>query len=407
MQKYAIALLMLFTFAVPWEYSLDLGEPFGNVARVLGIALLLAMVPGVLISRGLRRPGALQWLVLALYLYFACSYYWTLEPEMTIGKIRAYFQVFMIVWIVWEVANTPAHLRGLLRAFVAGSWVLAILTLFSFASARVGGDLAAQIRFAAEGQDPNDVARFLDLGFAPAVLLFSMETMMPLRWAALGYVPVGLMGVLLTASRGGFSGALVALFGSAVLLVMWRPRAASMTFLGLAATVSTVLVFVPAGSLDRLATIPEQVGSGDWNDRLNIWEAGWQAFRAAPWWGYGAGTFTAASGLATGDTAHNTLMAVLVSGGLVATAIFLAILCVLCRAILQTRDLLRVALGTTFVVWLITSMVGSVEENRTTWLVFGMIALAARLEAERPAAMAKMFSALERKEIRMLAYAGK
>ncbi len=31
----------------------------------------------------------------------------------------------MIVWLVWEFADTPADLRNLLRATVAGSWVLA------------------------------------------------------------------------------------------------------------------------------------------------------------------------------------------------------------------------------------------------------------------------------------------
>ncbi len=35
----------------------------------------------------------------------------------------------MVVWLVWEFADTPADLRDLLRAYVAGSWVLAILTL--------------------------------------------------------------------------------------------------------------------------------------------------------------------------------------------------------------------------------------------------------------------------------------
>jgi hypothetical protein len=400
-QKLTIALLMLFAFAVPWEYSLDLGEPFGNVARLLGLGLLLAAVPWVLMARGIRRPGLLQWLVLALYLYFAGSYYWTLEPETTVSKVRAYFQVFMIVWLVWEVANTPMQLRGLLRAFVAGSWVLALLTLSSYASAE---GVANQIRFAAEGQDPNDVARFLDLGFAPAALLFSTETGWVTRALALGYIPAGLMGVLLTASRGGFSGALVALFGSAVLLVLWRPRAAALIFLGLAATAGAVLIFVPGGSLDRLATLPQEVGGGDWNDRLNIWDAGWHAFTQAPWWGSGAGTFTEASQLAAGDTAHNTLMAMLVTGGLAATTIFVAILGGVAWAVAQSRGVLRVALGTTFAVWLITSMVGSVEENRATWLLFGMIAVAARLEAEEPRSMAKIFSG-ERRQAGLAAYA--
>jgi O-antigen ligase len=404
MQRVTVGLLTLFAFAVPWEYSLDAGEPFGNVARILGILLLLAAVPVVLMAREMRRPGLVQWLVLALYLYFACSYFWTVEQEATLEKIRAYFQVMMVVWLTWEVAKTPQHLRGMLRALVAGCWVLAILTWMNFSSVSA---VAGQIRFVAEGQDPNDVARFLDLGFAPAALLFATETGWLTRMLAMLYVPAGLLAVLLTASRGGFSAALAALLGSAILLVMWRPRAAAMVFVGLAVTVGALFLFVPAGSVERLATIPEQLGSGDWNDRLNIWNAGWHAFTLAPWRGYGAGTFTTAAGLATGDTAHNTVMAVLVSGGLAATAIFLAILAGVAWAVWRTSGLLRVALGTTLAVWLITAMVGSVEESRFTWLLFGMMALAGRLETEQPHAMMRAFSGQERRELRVLVYAGR
>jgi O-antigen ligase len=400
-----VGLLILFAFAVPWEYSLDLGEPFGNAARIAGILLLLAAIPWGLTRREMRRPGWIQWLVLAFYLYFVCSYFWTADQEATLEKIRAYFQVMMVVWLVWEIAETPDHLRALLRAFVAGCWVLALLTFADFGSAGVSA--AEQIRFVASGQDPNDVARFLDLGFPVGALLFATESRWAPRLLAIGYVPVGLSAVLLTASRGGFSAAIVSLFGSAVLLVMARPRAASVVFVALAVLAGALWLFVPAGSLDRLATIPQEVGSGDWNDRLNIWDAGWHAFHQSPWWGSGAGTFTAASGLAPGDTAHNTVMAVLVTGGLLGTAIFTAIVAAVGLSILQIRGLLRVALATTLAVWAITSMVGSVEENRATWLLFAMMALAARLAKAHTRLLAELFSGVSRKELGASVYAGR
>ncbi len=409
MRRLTVVLLMLYAFAVPWEYSLDLGEPLGNAARILGILLLMTAAPAVLMTGGMRRPGVVQWLVLAFYLYFVCSYFWTVEQEATVEKMRAYFQVMMIVWIAWEIADAPEHLRGLLRAFVAGWWGLAIRTFVSFPSLSsvAAGQLAGQARFVAEGQDPNDVARFLDLGFPLAALLFATERRWLARSLAIGYIPAGLLAVLLTASRGGFSGALVALLGSAILLVIWRPRASSMVLIGLAATVTALFLFVPAGSLDRLATIPQEVGSGDLNDRLNIWDAGWHAFTRSPWWGYGAGTFTTAAGLASGDTAHNTGMAVLVTGGLVGTAVFVGFLAGVTWALFRTSGLLRVALGTVMLVWLITSMVGSVEENRATWLLFGMVALAGRMAEERRGAMMELFSGADGLEARMPVYAGR
>lgn len=407
MQRLTIILLTLYAFSVPWEYSLDWGEPLGNVARILGLLLMLTGVLAVLERREMAKPGAIQWLVLAFYLYFACSYFWTVDALATVEKMRAYFQVMMIVWISWEVANLPRRLNGLLLAFVSGCWVLAILTLLNYTSASAvsAEQLASQVRFVAEGQDPNDVARFLDLGFPLAVLAFAIEKRWPVRLLAIGYVPAGLTAVLLTASRGGFSAALAALMGSAVLLVVWRPRAAALVFVGLAVTAGALWLFVPAESLDRLGTIPEQVGAGDLNERLNIWVAGWHAFTQSPWWGYGAGSFTTAAGLAPGDTAHNTVMAVLVTGGLAGAAIFSAILVCVGVTVARMSGLLRIAFGTVLVVWFITSMVGSVEENRTTWLLFGMMAVAGRMEVEHRFAMREVFSGWERNESRIGAYA--
>jgi O-antigen ligase len=393
MQRIAVAVMMLFSFAVPWEYSLDLGEPFGNIARLLGLLLLVVCIALMLRQGTIRKPGPVQWAVLALYLYFVCSYFWTASPVMTLEKMRAYFQVMMIVWLVWEVAKTPGDLRGMMRAFVAGCWVLAILTVLNYASAEAMA--TEQIRFVAEGQDPNDVARFLDLGFPLATLLFATERRWWMRTMAVVYVPFGLLAVMLTASRGGFFGALAALLGSAMVLVLWRPRGASMVFLGLAVTVGALWLFVPFSSLDRLATIPQQLAAGDLNDRLNIWTAGWHAFTRAPWFGYGAGTFATAAGLSPGDTAHNTVMAVLVTGGLIGTAIFVATVALTGWSVVRVGGLLRVALGTSLVVWLITSMVGSVEENRTTWLLFGMVTVAARLAHEHPLSLARVFAGLE------------
>jgi O-antigen ligase len=310
----------------------------------------------------------------------------------------------MIVWIVWEVGTSAVHLRAILRAFVAGCWVLAALTVFDFLAADL--QAANQIRFVATGQDPNDVARFLDIGFPFAALLFAAERHWTVRLLAFAYLPAGLLAVLLTASRGGFSAALMALFGVTVLLVIWKPQAASLTFLGLAVTAVTLLLFVPIGSLDRLATLPQEVSTGDWNERLNIWGAGWHAFRQAPWWGYGAGTFTSASGLAAGDTAHNTLLAMLVTGGLLGTSIYLSIVIAVVWSILKTTGLLRVALATALISWGISSMVGTVEENRVTWLLFGLIAFAGRLTEDAPDSALEVFSGRAPKETVVPAYAG-
>jgi O-antigen ligase len=389
MRKIAWWLLLLFAFAIPWEYSLDLGEPLGNVARIAGLLLLLVAVPAVLQAGRLRTPGLMQWLVLALYLWFCCSYFWTIDPLATIERMRGFFQEMMIVWLIWEFAESPQDLRALLRAYVAGSWVLAVLTLINFGSPEAIA--AGQIRFAAVGQDPNDVARFLDLGFPLAALLFSGESRWPGRLLALGYLPLGLVGVLLTASRGGFLAALVALAGCAVLLVRSHPKAAVAGAFAMPAIAAILWFSIPHETFERLATIPEQLNGGDLNQRLNIWSAGWDAFVHAPLLGTGAGSFVSAAGLNPLDTAHNTALSIVVSGGLCAFFLALAIVMAAARAAIETHGLTRLALTTALLVWVITSLVATVEENRTTWLLLGMIALAGRLAVDDPKQLAALF----------------
>lgn len=380
MRRIAWALLLIFAFAIPWEYSLDLGEPLGNVARVAGLLVLLAAVPAVLQAGCIRTPGAFCWFTLALYLWFCCTCFWTIDAAATLARLRALFQEYMIVWLVWEFADTPEDLRSLLRATVAGSWVLALLTLAAFRSPEAIA--AGQIRFAAYGQDPNDVARFLDLGFPLAALLVNCERRWAMRVMAIGFLPVGAFAVLLTASRSGFLVALVALGGSVVLLFRGHLRRAVAAALVLPPFAATVWLVLPGGTFARLATIPEELQGGDWNQRINIWSAGWRAFAHAPFVGVGAGTFVAAAHTARIDSAHNAFLSVAVSGGLWAVLLLSVLAALAARAALRTGGPLRLALATCLLVLTIASFVATIEENRMTWLLFAIVIAAARLSEE-------------------------
>jgi O-antigen ligase len=153
---------------------------------------------------------------------------------------------------------------------------------------------------------------------------------------------------------------------------------------------------IPSGSYERLATISEQLQGGGLNQRWNIWTAGWHAFVKAPVFGTGAGSFVSAAGLAPIDTAHNTALSIAVSGGLVALFLATAIVAAAIWSIMQTKGPLRWAMALTLVIWGITSLVATVEENRTTWLLMALIALAGRLGVEEPEEVEECFHAADR-----------
>ncbi len=389
MRKIAWWLLVFLAFTIPWEYSLELGGSLGNIARVVGLILIPVALLAVWQRGRWRTPGPLHWLMVTLYLWLCCTYFWTIDPVETLGTLRAYFQVMMIVWAVWEFAETPRDLRTLLRAYVAGSWVLAILTVANLVSTRGAG--ISQIRFAAEGQDPNDVARFLDLGFPMAALLLSAEPRWPGRLLAWGYLPLGLIAVLLTASRGGFVAAVIALVGCSVLLMRRAKHGVLLAALGLPVLAASAWFAIPHATIERLGTLYEQLQGGNLNQRANIWIAGWHAFVQAPWLGTGAGTFVEAAGLAPADTAHNTALSILVGGGIVALLLATAVFAFVASAILRTSGALQMAMTTALLIWGISSLVATVEENRTTWLLLALIALAGRLAVETPEGLAACF----------------
>jgi O-antigen ligase len=388
MRRVVRALLVAFAFAVPWQYSLDLGAPVGNIARIVGLVLLAAAIPAVLLAGRMRTPGPAHWLALALFLWLCCTCFWTIDEPATLVRLRTCFQVMMPLWLVWEFTDTPRDLRNLLRGCVAGAWVLAVLTIASFAAL----DAAAQVRFVAEGQDPNDVARFLDMGFPLGALLLEGESSRLWRWIALGYLPVGLVGVLLTASRGGFLAAVVALAGCGLVLARHHRRAVLAGAISLPIIAVVFWTVVPDETLARIGTIPEQLSRGDLNQRLNIWSAGWQAFLHAPFFGSGAGAFVRAARLAPIDTAHNTALALGVEGGIVVLILASVLLALCVGAVLGTRGSVRLALGTALLVWLVTSMVATVETNRATWLLLGMVCVAGRLASQEPELMEACFA---------------
>ena len=401
MRRLAWIVLLLFVFAIPWEYSADFGAPLGNIARVIGVVLLLVAVLAVLRTGEIRKPGSLHFLTAAFFLWFCCSYFWSGTPDVTLVRIRAYFQEMMVVWLIWEFVETADDLRTIFRVWLAGSWVLAILTIANFALADPAS--GEQIRFAAVGQDPNDVARFLDLGFPFAALLLDGGESRIGKSLAIGYFPVGLAAVLLTASRSGFLTAIVALIGCGVLLFQRWPKGLVAGGLILPAVVGLVWIFAPHETLGRLDTIAQQIQGGDLNQRLNIWSAGWRAFLLAPICGHGAGSFVAAAGLAPIDTAHNTVLSILVEGGLIALFIAAGIVAVSLRAIGGLRGSLRLALGTLMVVWLLSSVVGTVAESRTTWLVLVVIAISQRLAEDDPDELERAFPSKEAETVLMTA----
>lgn len=375
MRRIAWMLLLLLVFALPWEYSLDLGPPWGDVARLAALALLAALLPAILQSGRMRPPKTFHIAVLLWLLWLCCSALWSIAPRTTAARLPGYFEETMIAWFLWELVESDADIAMVLRAYVAGAAVLAFLTFANFAWPQSPD----QVRFVPVGQDPNDVARYLVLSLPLAAWLLNEAKANGQRLLLIALLPFITIAVLLTASRGGFLACAFSLISCG--LVLWRQhlRIVLAGLLTAPAAVLAVWLAAPHDTLLRLASIPAQLMGGDLNQRWEIWTAGWRAFVRAPILGWGAGSFVWAANLAPTDTAHNTVLAIAAEGGVISFAIALTILILCIGALRHVRPSLRLALGTALAAWMFLSLVSTVQENRTTWLLLGLIVVAGRL----------------------------
>lgn len=369
-------LILAYVFAVPWEYSLDLGEPWGNIARVIGLLLIATAVLAALERGSFQRWQPLQWLILLFMFFWVLSALWSLDSATTVEKIRGILQTNVMALVIWEFSTEPQDLCNLLRAVTAGSLVLAALTILNFTNPSAYA--VDQLRYVAVGQDPNDVARFLDLVLPLAACSLRLEKTALWRLPALCYLPFGLLAVLLTASRGGAVAASCALLGAAIVLSYGHARRAFIAAPFIAAIALALFALVPEGSLARLATLRDELLFGSLNGRVAIWSRGVEAYTSAPWLGQGAGTFVLAAHTANEDTAHNTPLTMLVTGGLVGFSISLAIGWFALRKALENHGYIRIAMVTTLLTLLLASLVGTIEENRITWVVLAILSISTR-----------------------------
>ena len=193
------------------------------------------------------------------------------------------------------------------------------------------------------------------------------------RWVNRAYVPVALVALLLTASRGGFVAALPALalipwtFGR----LDWRSKLVLSVLV--VASIWLVAIMVPTESWERLATLQSD---GTMGYRRIIWNAGFHVALDHPVIGVGAGGFplSVAQELAKPFPAHNAFLSVLVEQGVIGLLIFGSLFVAAIIPHWRTPPLqnrLRVAL-------LATLIIGMIPQNwdyvKSTWFILALLA---------------------------------
>jgi O-antigen ligase len=378
--KIAFAFLWLLVFAMPWEDAITISG-FGTSVRLIG---MIALGLGVLaiIERGrVRRPSPGHVILALFVLQAVASYMWSLYPEGTLTESFTYIQLFVMVWLIWELAPETQQQTRLMQAYVLGTFVSAIDTAYLFLSHQE----SVYQRYAGAKLDANDLGLIMALSIPVSYYLLIRSKGWMVWVYGLQLILAGTT-VLLTASRGGTLASLVAL--AIVPLTLSRLTGGQRIAVLLTASllVCGALLFVPSSSWERLSTMPTEFAQGTLTGRTVIWKAGWEIFRGHPFLGIGANAFRPIvsrvlaepirldqSALPPAPPAHNTFLSILVEQGVVGLTLFCALLGVLSLSVkvlpASTRKLWIVSMG----VWMVGVSSLTWEMRKPTWFFFGLL----------------------------------
>lgn len=362
----------------------------GSLSRLAGILLILSAVPAFL-GRGYlqfrRQPVVVM--LLALYVLWAlASLMWSVEPASTMSYVFTFVQLLILVVVIWQLCVTDRDRRAVQQAYVIGSAIAVFEGIRNF----VLGNEAVYQRFSVSNTDPNDYALILALAIPMAWDLFANQRGY-VRVLNLLCIPLSLVGIILTGSRGGSLAAAVALlviplgfmsldrFGRRTILALLVAGLLAVPFFW------TDIVTTVGSNIDRISTLGEELSSGTLNDRAIIWDLGMEAFGERPLTGVGGGAFPAAIEQAAGvrELAHNTFISVAVEMGLVGLLLFGSVLVVLAVPLIRSYSV-RTMPG---VVLLLTLLIGITpltwEFRKPTWLVIALLLVLGGVQIARHA----------------------
>ena len=369
LRKLAFAALWLLVFAIPWEDAIWLPD-YGTATRLIG---MLAAGLGILafIEKGrIKFPSPAHILMILFTIWASISYLWSADPASTAEQASTYRQLLIMVWLIWEFGADSREQERLMQAYVFGTFVSSIDTLRQFFAHHE----AVYQRYAGAGLNADQVGLVMAVSI-PISYYLLIRSHGPLAWVYGLQLALAETSILLSAGRGGFLAALVALSIVPVTSRSLTSRQRMTIFCALFLVICCGLCLAPATSWERISTIPEEVAHGTLGERTVIWRTCWELFSAHPFLGVGAGAFRESSRrfLLTPMIPHNTFLGVLAEQGIIGFGLFCALLAILVLFVKDmpplSRKLWMVFLG----VWVVAASDLTWNNGKSTWFFFGLL----------------------------------
>jgi O-antigen ligase len=369
MMSLAYGALWLFVFSVPWERIIVL-PGISIVSRVAGMLALGLALLAVVTSGRIRRWHGMHVAALLFVVWAGCVLL-ILHVHGIPSKYYTFVQLFSVLWMIWEIATSERRLRGLLTAYLFGAYVAALGTVVAYRTHSGGVH-----RFSAGGADPNDLAMTLALGL-PIAWYLGMTYRQPiLRWICRAYLPVALVAIGLTGSRGGMVVTVVALMFVPLTMTKLSPArlAAAAVTLGLSGALA--VAYVPDTLVQRFESTGTEVEDMRFGGRFKLWVAGVHAFEQRPLVGYGTSAFIAAITPELGQesqVAHNSFLSVLVEEGTVGLLLYLMIFVAVFLSLVTLPSFERRFTLVLFTTLVVAMLPLTWEDHKIVWFMMAVL----------------------------------
>jgi O-antigen ligase len=376
--KLSFISLCLLVFAMPWEDAITISD-FGTSVRLIGMITVGLGILAIIERGKLRRPAPGHIVMVLFVLMAALSYLWSLYPEGTLVQSFSYVQLLAMVWLIWELAPQVKEQMWLMLAYVLGTFISGIDTIYLFFSHQE----SVYQRYAGAKLDANDLGLIMALSIPMSYFLL-LHNKGWMAWVCRLQLVLAGTTILLTASRGATLATLVALSIVPLTQARLTARQRIAVFLTVSLLICAALFFVPSSSWERLSTLPSELERGTLTGRTVIWRAGWEIFRVHPFLGIGANAFRVivsrvlAEPIRLGDRdpappAHNTFLSVLVEQGIFGFTLFCALLVSLALSLRGMPPFPKRLWIVSLAVWVVGVSSLTWEMRKPTWFFFGLI----------------------------------
>lgn len=312
-----IFLLSLYILTVPFESILLMPTIKGiSVSTVIGtFALIIFVLDIALNQRKIRIPANIfPWLT--IFLWILLSAIWSVNPVSTLSVfwVCIRFMFFFAVLIIYEF--TKKDIAILKKSIILSGVIAAAFVLVFYLQGNFSWVYRTTLSAGGNSTDPNHLAASLILPFALQLgrLVMSKGTKRPLD---ILFLLLMFFAFIATGSRGG----LLSIFAVIMsMFIFFKPegkenKAIFSVIAILAIGFYFTLPFLSEGLVERFVPTDDlnRFSAG----RIEVWQAGYQAWLREPMLGYGFGNFNETISSLTGlaKVAHNIYLQFLVELG--------------------------------------------------------------------------------------------